>query len=148
MRLYLASRWGRKREMAEITSELASMGVQTTSHWVEEPKMDQKEDGSYSSGSWSPSPGVARLVATKDLVAICNSDALILFNDTSRAGYTGGRNVEFGIAVASDMPTIVVGPRTNPFHYVASAWFEDKDAFLLSIRDSATLMELIDHGNG
>lgn len=146
MRLYLASRWGRKLEMAEIARTLEDNGAHVTSHWVEEPKMSQ-DDGSYSGGSWNPDPVRAAVIAARDLSAVDTSDSLVIFTDESRSGYTGGRHVEFGYAYAHGKPCIVVGPRTNPFHYLADAWFEDTDAFIMSVRESATLKELIAHGS-
>lgn len=146
MRLYLASRWGRKLEMAEIAEELAKDGIKVTSHWVTETSMDKKADGSYSSGVWSPNPVHAANIGARDLSAIDSSSALVLFTDTSRAGYTGGRNVEYGYAYAHGKPTLVVGPRINPFHYLADAWYEDVDAFMISAKASATLDDLIAYG--
>ena len=136
MRIYLASRWGRKQEMKQLSNYLRVWGQTVTSHWVEEPKMDQKEDGNYTE-DWHPDPDVSVDVARRDLRAITGSTHLVLFTDRSRAGVTGGRHCEFGFALAHPFVlTAVVGPLTNPFHYLANFKFEDTHQFMDWVRES------------
>lgn len=130
MKLYLASRWGRKQEMAQLTNYLRMWNQEVTSHWVDEPKMDQEEDGSYVE-DWHPDEEIAAEVARRDLRAIASSTHLVLFTDRSRSGVTGGRHWEAGFALAHPMvKVIVVGPRTNPFCYLADMHFIDAKEFL------------------
>lgn len=136
MRFYLASRWGRKNEMAQLSQYLRIWNQEVVSHWTDEPKMDQKEDGNYTE-NWHPDGDVASTIARNDLRAITTATHLVLFTDRSRAGITGGRHVEFGFALAHPfVTTIVVGPRTNPFHYLADHYFEDVHDFMDWVRQS------------
>jgi hypothetical protein len=136
MIFYLASRWGRKREMVQLSHYLRMLGQQVVSHWVWEPKMDQGADGNYVD-NWNPDNDVAADIAERDIYAIQACTHLVLFTDRSRSGITGGRHVEFGIALAiPSKQTIVVGPRTNPFHYLATHHFEDTHAFMDWVRES------------
>ncbi len=135
MKIYLASRWGRKNEMAQLANYLKIWGQSVTSRWIDEPKMDQKEDGNYTE-DWHPDSDVAIDVARRDLRSIAGSSHLVLFTDRSRSGVTGGRHCEFGFALAHPFVlTIVVGPRTNPFHYLANYHFEDTHEFMDWVRE-------------
>jgi hypothetical protein len=47
------------------------------------------------------------------------ADAVIIFTEIPNATpATGGRHVEFGLALAQGKRVIVVGPRENVFHYL------------------------------
>ena len=127
MKIYIASRWGRKAEMSGYAKRLTELGHTVTSEWVEETAMDQKADGSYAGGEWKPDPGYAANIARQDLSHIDEAQVVLVFTDVSREGYTGGRHVECGYALASGKYVLVVGPRTNPFHYLCGHYetFDD-----------------------
>lgn len=84
----------------------------------------------YCSSSWlSTESALTRTVtdadryqrATQDLIDIATADVLVAYNpsDYARSG-TGGRHVELGYAVAKRMPVVLIGARTNVFHYLPS----------------------------
>ena len=61
--------------------------------------------------------------AQNDIDDVAACDAFIL--DTADESTTGGREVEFGYALAHDLYTIVVGPQRNIFHYMADEHYDD-----------------------
>ena len=74
-----------------------------TSRWLDFRKMP----------SWSY--GIAR----EDCEDLMAADAVIIFTEIPNTVLaTGGRHVEFGLALAQGKRVIVVGPRENVFHYL------------------------------
>lgn len=57
-------------------------------------------------------------IAARDVAGIERVDALIV--DTRDRSLRGGREVEYGIALALGIPTVRVGPARNVFHHLAS----------------------------
>ena len=68
-----------------------------------------------------------RQEATNDIEDILFSDALLLLNLQDRGFETSGKAVETGIAIATLKPIIIVGQRTNVFHYLNIPFFPDVD---------------------
>jgi nucleoside 2-deoxyribosyltransferase len=63
--------------------------------------------------SWSC--GIAR----QDCEDLMAADAVIIFTEIPNTILaTGGRHVEFGLALAQGKRVIIVGPRENVFHYL------------------------------
>lgn len=60
------------------------------------------------------------LQAARDLDGVLTADVLIVLNT---APSTGGKEVETGIAITMCIPVIVVGRRTNIFHYLPGVKF-------------------------
>lgn len=61
--------------------------------------------------------------AARDYRELIASDIFIV--DTIDESNTGGREVEIGIALASQIPVWRVGPRRNVFHYILQREFAD-----------------------
>ena len=102
MKIYLAASFHRKLEMREIAKELENAGHEVTSQWIwidegSNPALDY----------W----------AKRDLSDIRAADCLVLFTQEIGSGYyTGGRHVEFGVALERKQRLILVGSRENIFH--------------------------------
>ena len=90
-------------ELCAYRKQLLSIGDTVTSRWLDFRKMP----------SWSF--GIAR-DDCEDLMA---ADAVIIFTEIPNTILaTGGRHVEYGLALAQGKRVIIVGPRENVFHYL------------------------------
>lgn len=127
MKIYLASRWGRKEEMKEVAAKIKLMGHEITSEWIDEGSMDQEYN--YGGENWNPSEVMANYTARRDFYGINKCSLLVIFTDYSPDGTTGGRHVEFGAAYVMGKLTIVVGPQTNPFLYLSDHHFDTEEDF-------------------
>jgi len=103
MRYHLAARYARRVELCRYREQLLSIGDTVTSRWLDFRKMP----------SWSC--GIAR----EDCEDLMAADAVIIFTEIPNTILaTGGRHVEFGLALAQGKRMIIVGPRENVFHYL------------------------------
>ncbi len=103
MRYHLAARYARRVELCRYREQLLSIGDTVTSRWLDFRKMP----------SWSC--GIAR----EDCEDLMAADAVIIFTEIPNTVLaTGGRHVEFGLALAQGKRVIIVGPRENVFHYL------------------------------
>ena len=100
MKVYLASRYGRREELVKFRDLLVKLGVECTSTWL-----DGEED---------KTPEARERYARTDLADIDRSHMLIAFTESS-ATLRGGRHVEFGYALAKEKVCWIVGPRENLF---------------------------------
>jgi len=112
VRLYLAARYSRRAEVHAYGIEAHERGHSITSRWLRGDHQiadDQLND-----------PGAQILgqrYAEEDLEDLAAADLAIFFTEEPRAILTrGGRHVEFGLALAGDIPCWIVGPRENVFH--------------------------------
>ena len=86
MRYHLAARYARRVELCGYRDRLLSIGDTVTSRWLDFRKMP----------SWSY--GIAR----EDCEDLMAADAVIIFTEIpNKVLATGGRHVEFGLALAS-----------------------------------------------
>jgi len=92
MNIYLAARYGRRKEIAAIAERLEKHHHAITSTWVW---------GEHEAADQSPTTKEARTWATDDLTGICQADAFVLFAepDPQHQGGRGGRWVELGYAL-------------------------------------------------
>jgi hypothetical protein len=129
MRVYLASRWSRIKEMRSVACRLQDLGHEIRSRWI-----------------WRAEPNVSNLdspdaerVAAEDLEDIRASNCLILFAEPPRTPTRGGRMVEFGAALAAGKRVVIIGGRENVFTCLPEikhfASFSDFDRFVTAIRD-------------
>ena len=103
MRYHLAARYARRVELCRYREQLLSIGDYVTSRWLDFCK---KPD-------WSCE------IARADCADLMAADTVIVFTEMPKTIFaTGGRHVEFGLAMAQDKGVIVVGPRENVFHYL------------------------------
>ena len=121
MRIYIAGCFESRPRLAAMRVEVEKLGHKVTSSWLDEP--DQVGPVCL----YSPGKGLA--YAQRDYREILESELLLL--DTLDTNERGGREVEFGIAVAFGLAVWVVGPYRNVFHYFAeeqaSSWEEALD---------------------
>lgn len=114
-RIYLAARFERQAEMRERAAELRALGFTVTSRWITEERTDDN------------------LGAISCLNDVIGSDAICLFTDPySETRVTGGgKDVEFGVAIAARLDLFVVGPRRNVFQHLEGVeQFDTWEAFV------------------
>ena len=102
MKLYLAARYDRIDEMAELADTIEDLGHEVTSRWIEGNSQPDGESGGY------------------DLTDVVVADGLVLFTEEPTANVPfaarGGRHVEYGYALRAGKQMFIVGPRENIFH--------------------------------
>jgi hypothetical protein len=105
MRIYLASRFSRIKEMRTYACRLQDLGHEVRSRWIwrAEPNVSNLD-----------SPDAAR-VAAEDLEDIRASNCLILFAEAPRTPTRAGRMVEFGAALAAGKRIVIIGGKENVF---------------------------------
>jgi nucleoside 2-deoxyribosyltransferase len=120
MRIYLASNFASQARIRTVRNDLRALGHTITSSWLAE----------RGAQSFELRPENGERYATRDLGEIVTSDLLII--DTHEQSNTGGREVEYGAALALGKPVWIVGPSRNVFHTVArrsfDSWAECYDA--------------------
>jgi hypothetical protein len=134
MRIYLASRFSRVQEMRDYSAQLAEMGHEVTSRWVQRPPELDGQGRPVDEGR-----GSEARCAIEDLEDLRAADWIIFFSEPPRSTNSrGGRHVEFGAALALGMRMILVGPRENVFHYVPEIEvFGDWEALRAVLDDAA-----------
>lgn len=147
MKFYLTARYSRREELCEYRKQLEAMGHSVTSRWL---------DGWHQIGdsgvSAEQSVALHTEFAKENLSDLKDADILLAFTEQPRTVLTrGGRHVDLGIALGSDMPVIVVGPREN-IHYwsenceVVGTWDQAK-AVIESpwLKTAVNLLRLLRH---
>jgi nucleoside 2-deoxyribosyltransferase len=119
MKIYIAGKFAAKARLAEEKRKLQAMGVEVSSTWL--------TDHSDSLSSVAMTPEHNLQLALRDVDEVAKADGIIL--DTLDESNTGGREVEFGTAIALENETVVIGPRRNVFHYMADYHFDTWDEF-------------------
>jgi nucleoside 2-deoxyribosyltransferase len=114
VRIYIAAPYPTRDEAMALMRKLEALGHTVTSRWLKAP--DELDDDS----------------ARKDLADVAEADVLLAVNDAEWANSgTGGRHVELGYALALGKRVVLVGARSNIFHYLTSVHVvESVDAFL------------------
>ena len=109
--VYLASMYQRRDEMCIYADILNRNGFYVTSRWLQEQEPVDSQMGDHSDEFYYQT-------SEDDLEDVADADFVIFFAETPETGTTrGGRHVEFGYALALNIPVIVVGPKENVFHY-------------------------------
>jgi hypothetical protein len=107
--VYLAAKFESQLAMAFVRKVLEDSGkYEVVSSWLDETDSDAS---AFAKSGY----------ASRDLNDLDAAELFIL--DTVDTNIRGGREVEFGYALANDVPTIVVGPRRNVFHELADEKF-------------------------
>lgn len=136
MKIYLASQYGRRKELCEYRAQLRNRGHEITSRWLDGPK--QLDRGSaigdstetlVESGSGPEADRLRAQFAAHNSEDIRRADLLIAFTEPPDPGPgagRGGRHVELGMAIAWDKSICVIGYRENIFcHLFGVAFFDD-----------------------
>ena len=122
MRVYLAARYRHAEELRRRAEELSALGHDVTSRWIR---------GGHSVAGGYDDPRWARY-AQEDFDDVESADAVVCLLEPNGGG-SGGRHVEFGLALAWGKRTIVVGEPAHLFHTLPSVeayatWAEALDA--------------------
>jgi len=112
MKIYLASRYSRHKELQTYAADLINRDHKITSRWIW--GNHQIDDQGL---SVEAKRAERERFAREDWDDIIEADICISFTETPRSTNSrGGRHVEFGIALGLAMPCFVIGPRENVFH--------------------------------
>ncbi|MEN6356409.1 MAG: hypothetical protein ABFD83_04915 [Armatimonadota bacterium] len=112
MNIYLAARYGRRKELCGYAAQLAFAGHHITSRW-HYGKHEMTEPGAD-----------PQRFAMEDCNDLWAADMVISFTEEPRSGHSrGGRHVEFGMAVILGKKLCVVGYRENIFHCLPEVAF-------------------------
>jgi hypothetical protein len=124
LRIYIAGWFGAKDRLRLVRDRIHALGVgEVVSTWLDEETAAPEAVGiNYVVGA---TPEQCREYAIRDMGEVRYSDLLIL--DTSDVNPRGGREVEYGLALANGLAVWIVGPRRNVFHYVAQRHFATWD---------------------
>lgn len=102
MFVYIAAPYPEREAAIQVMNQLEEAGFRVTSTWL---KGDDELADKY-----------ARL----DLEDIRRSQIVVALNPRHfHNSGTGGRHVEFGYALALNRPIVLVGERSNIFHYLS-----------------------------
>jgi len=120
-RIYLAACFEQQAEVRDKAIELEKLGFICTSSW-------RFEDGNI-----PPTSAHLDKCAKQDLTDLRNANYFVCL--TSQASQRGGKHVEFGYALALDIPCLLVGRRENIFHSLTrvdfvETWNEALDLLL------------------
>lgn len=120
MRVYLAARYSRKDELLGYATELAELGIEVTSRWIQglhEIPPEGIEVDSHEHYQWCAEDDLADLDAADVLVAFTEPEGLIAGRGR------GGRHVELGYAIAKGKPVLICGHRENVFCHLSEIEF-------------------------
>lgn len=115
MKIYLCARYGRRDELRGYAAEATRAGLHVVSRWLYVQDDDSCTD-----------PAEQARWAERDWDEIRQCDALVFFTEADPASPgagRGGRNVEWGLALAMRRMRILVGAPENCFHQLAYRTF-------------------------
>lgn len=113
MKVYLASMYSTRSEINTYAKDLRKVGIEVTSTWLKEPHATDTQ-------IYELRPDKNEEYAVADLRDIDRADWFVFFSKSPDIPtIRGGRHVEFGYALASHKPILVVGPKENIFHYLS-----------------------------
>lgn len=103
MKIYIAARYPRMREMMIRAKELRDMGHSVTSTWVDGAEIGQNE----------------QFAAMMDVRDLKRAECCLSFTEPhGSANAGGGRHVEFGMAITLGLFNVIVGEREQVFHHL------------------------------
>lgn len=103
--VYLAARYSRRDELRGYRDELHSMGWCVTSRWLDGDRLtDTAERAIFAGECWTD---------------LTRAGIFVAFTEAPPAESSrGGRDVEFGAALAMGARCLLVGPPVNVFHFL------------------------------
>lgn len=134
-KVYLAARYSRHPEMRGYRDDLEAMGHKVTARWID-CHTDVVGDftSSFTQEFLNANPEKCGPLGQHDIDDLDAAEWVISFTG---GGLKGGRHVEFGYALATGKRLVVVGPRENVFHTLASVeHFEDWPAARAALAES------------
>lgn len=117
--VYLASRHEDRPDIIKVRKHLIANGINVTSRWLTEGGVIKQLIGGRKTTDVVELQRDACLhVQTNDIEDIDAADLIVVFSPKKAFGNsTGGRHVEFGYALGTKKPIILVGYRENVFHW-------------------------------
>ena len=135
MKIYLASRYSRRKELCAYRDRLEELGHVVTSRWLNgshqiadngKPIGESGEalvEGD-AGGNSSEAAAMRLAFAKEDVLDVMDSDLVISFTEPPKSTASrGGRHVEFGLAIGVGKRVWVVGYRENVFHWLSDVKF-------------------------
>ena len=130
LNIYIAGWFGAKDRLRVIRDRIHAAGVGVVvSTWLDEETVAPEAPGETMVVGATPEQ--CREYAVRDLGEVRYADLFII--DTHDVNPRGGREVEYGMALAEGTAVWVVGPKRNVFHYIAHQHFEDWTDALLQL---------------
>lgn len=123
MKAYVSGAYARKDELKEFALHLEALGIEITSHWLDEK---------YAPSTRLDEVPVEELehMCDTDVDEVIESDFMVFFSE-SVTQPRGGRHVEMGMALILHHPVFVIGPKENIFHHHSNVvHFDSKEKFL------------------
>ena len=112
MRIYLAAQYARRDELREYAKQAESCGIHVGAEWL-------KETDALNSVLKDSTDASKAAHAQQDWWDVGSCDVFVFFAEDSTVGIPrGGRNVEFGVALALGKPIVVIGEPENIFFYL------------------------------
>jgi nucleoside 2-deoxyribosyltransferase len=114
MRVYVAAPWIKGGDALEARNALVAAGIEVNSRWLSRVKGNTDPDYDYTKDPTYTVPD-ARAESLKDIEDVLDADAVVVVNSAK----SEGKAVETGIAIGAGIPVVVVGERSNTFHYLS-----------------------------
>lgn len=111
MHIYIAAKYEHRFILRELRDKLLSNGFHITSRWLDNEGLSIN-DGHYTLEE-------KQKFAQMDIDDLLRAQILLYYNPSEEKNSgSGGRAVEFGIALRHGMKIIICGARTNVFHWL------------------------------
>jgi nucleoside 2-deoxyribosyltransferase len=118
LNVYLASRHEDRPEIVKIRKCLIANNINVTSRWLTQGGVIKQLIGVRKCDIVENQREGCLRVQTNDLEDIDAADVVVVFSPKKAfCNSTGGRHVEFGYALGTKKPLILVGFRENVFHW-------------------------------
>jgi hypothetical protein len=121
--IYLAGRWDRQEELRGYRIELRRRGHIVNARWLDQydtidlEKLGRKDVSDFASDQ-----------ALVDIADIVSCDLFLAFTG---GGGSGGRHVEFGMALWMEKEIVMIGPLENIFQCLPQVtWYKNWPTFL------------------
>lgn len=105
MRVYIAAPWGCKRDAADAAHQFEAAGHTITKPWWEHRDVNEVDPDTWAELAHQ---------AIEDWRGVEEADVFVVL----ALQVSEGKSVETGLALAYGVPIILVGTRTNLFHYL------------------------------
>jgi hypothetical protein len=116
LRVYIAARFARKAEVAELAGLIECAGAEVCTAWFNDPMPADADLDDYTVEQ-------AEALASRDLSEMRSANLCIsLTEDPNATWKRGGRHQEFGFCLGQGLPLWIVGPRETIYHYLP--WVE------------------------
>lgn len=109
MKVYLAAPWVERDRLAGIAAAFEAEGHTITERWWE-----HEDVPGYPNHTTPAEDAELANQGIKDFMGVLMADAMVLVNSCK----SEGKAVETGIALTKGMPVIVVGVKSNIFHWM------------------------------